>query len=185
MFAEQLSNAAKASFESQLAAANNLSNKAFASVAQLIDLNVNTARISVEQATAAMQQLLAAKDPQEFFTLSAAQAQPRAEAVLSYTQNLAGIASAAQAEFTRATEVQIAEAARKVIALVDEMAKTAPAGSENAITLLKSVISNANASYEKLSQSARQATEIVEENIGKATKQFAQAAEKTASRAKK
>lgn len=181
---DQFSNAAKANFESQLAAVTELTNKAFTSVAQLVELNVNAAKTSFEQSTAAAQQLLAAKDPQEFFSL-VTQNRPGAESVLEYTRNLGSIASAAQAEFTKAAEAQIAETTRKVTALVDDVTKNAPAGSENAIALLKTAISNANAGYEQLTKTAKQASETLEVNIGKAARQFTQAAEKTTGRAKK
>jgi phasin family protein len=182
---EQFSTTAKINFETQLAAITTLTNKAFESVAQLVDLNVSAAKASLEHSAAATQQLLSAKDPQEFFALSAAQTQPNAEKVLAYNRNLASIASTTHAEFAKAAEAQIAETTRKVAALVDDAAKNAPAGSENAIALLKSAIGNANASYEQLSKSTKQATQALEENMSKAVKQFSQAAEKTASRAKK
>lgn len=187
MFAtqEQFSSAAKANFEAQLAAATALTHKAFTNFAQIIELNVSTAKASIEQSTAAAQQLLAVKDVQEFFTLSASQTQPNAEKALAYGRSLAGIASAAQAEFTKATEAQLAEVSRKVNTLVDEFAKNAPAGSENAIALLKSAIANANAGYEQLSIQGKQAAEAAEENLTKIVKQFSQTAEKAASRAKK
>ncbi len=182
---DQFSTAAKIDFESQLAAVTALTNKAFESVAQLVDLSVSAAKASLEHSAAAAQQLLSAKDPQEFFALSAAQTQPNAEKVLAYNRNLASIASTTHAEFAKAAEAQIAETARKVGALVDEVAKNAPAGSENAIALLKSAIGNANASYEQLSKSTRQATEALEENMAKAVKQFSPVAEKITGRAKK
>ncbi|MDB5765078.1 MAG: phasin family protein [Herminiimonas sp.] len=182
---DQFSAAAKANFESQFAAATALANKAFAGVAQLVDLNVSAAKASLEHSTAAVQQLLSAKDPQEFFALSAAQTQPNAEKLLAYGRNLASIASSTQSEFTKAAEAQIAETTRKVTALVEDAAKNAPAGSENAIAMLKSAIVNANAGYAQLTQNTRQAADAIEENITKTVKQFSQVAEKPASRAKK
>src|SRR2546423_14134995 len=100
MFAkpEQFSTATKAQLEAQLASISELSNKAFASVTQLVDLNVTAAKASFDQTTAIAQQLLSAKDPQEFFSLTAAQTQPTAETALAYGRNLANIASSTQAE---------------------------------------------------------------------------------------
>jgi phasin family protein len=182
---DQFSAATKANFDAQLATLTALTNKAFESVAQLVDLNVSAAKTSLENSTAAAQQLLSVKDAQEFFSLSAAQSQPNAEQVLAYGRSLASIASSTQAEFTKAAEAQIAETTRKVSALVDDVAKNAPAGSENAIALLKSAIGNANASYEQLTKGAKQAAEALEENITKATKQFSQVAEKSTGKSKK
>lgn len=180
---EQFSAATKANFESQLAMLNALTTKAFESVEKVIELNVSAARASLEETSATARQLLAAKDAQEFFSLSAAQAQPSTEKAIAYSRHLAGIASSTQAEFAKAAETQIAEATRKVNALVDEVTKNAPAGSENAIAILKSMIGNANAGYEQLTKTAKQAVETIESNLANATTQFTQAAEKATPRA--
>lgn len=180
---EQFSAATKANFESQLAMLNALTTKAFESVEKVIELNVSAARASLEETSATARQLLAAKDAQEFFSLSAAQAQPSTEKAIAYGRHLAGIASSTQAEFAKAAETQIAEATRKVNALVDEVTKNAPAGSENAIAILKSMIGNANAGYEQLTKTAKQAVETIESNLANATTQFTQAAEKATPRA--
>ena len=184
MFAipEQFSNATKSNIEAQLALLTELTNKTFESVEKLVDLNINAVKTSLEETTTAVKQLLAAKDAQEFFSLSAAQAQPNAEKLLSYSRHLSTIASSAQAEFAKAAETQIAENSRKVVALVDEVSKNAPAGSESAIAFIKSAIGNASAGYEQLSKTTKQAVDALESNLTTATTQFVQAAEKTASR---
>lgn len=182
---EQFSNVAKANFEAQLSLLTNLTNKTFESVEKVVDLNLNVVKASLEDSSTAARQLLEAKDPQEFFSLTAAQAQPTAAKALAYGRHLAGIATSAQAEFTRAAEEQIAEAGRKVSALVDDVSKNAPAGSENVIALVKSAIGNANAGYEQFSKTTKQAVEAMEANMNSAVSQFSQAAEKTASRARK
>jgi phasin family protein len=187
MFAipEQFSNATKSNFEAQIALLTELTNKTFESVEKIVDLNINVVKASLEESSATVKQLLAAKDPQEFFSLSAAQTQPNAEKALSYGRHLASIASAAQAEFTKAAEAQIAENSRKVVALVDEVTKNAPAGSESAIAFIKSAIGNASAGYEQLTKTTKQAVDAIETNLNTATNQFVQAAEKNANRAAK
>lgn len=181
---DQLSTATKANFEAQLAFLNTLTSKAFEGVEKLVDLNLNAVKAIVEERSAATQQLLAAKDPQEFFSLSTAQVQPSAEKAFTYARHLANIASSTQAELTKATEAQIAEVTRKVTTLVDDVTKHAPAGSENAVAIIKSLIGNANAGYEQFSKTTKQAVEAVETNLANATSQFSQAVDKTV-RAKK
>jgi phasin family protein len=182
MFAipEQFSNATKANFESQFAIFSSLTSKAFEGVEKLIELNMTAAKASLEESSITTRQLLAAKDPQEFFSLSAAQAQPTAEKALSYGRQVAAIAAGTQAEFTKAAEQQIAETNRKVVTLVDEVTKNAPAGSENVVAIIKSTLGNANAGYEQISKSAKQAVEAMETNVNAAVSQFTQAAQKAA-----
>jgi phasin family protein len=182
MFAipEQFSNATKANFESQFALLSSLTSKTFEGVEKLIDLNITAAKATLEESSATARQLLAAKDPQEFFSLTAAQAQPTAEKALSYSRQLASIAAGTSAEFSKAAESQIVEANRKVISLVDEVSKNAPAGSETFVAAVKTAISNANAGYEQFTKTTKQAVEAVESNMNAAVSQFTQAARRAA-----
>ena len=185
MFAipEQFSNATKASFESQFAVFSSLTAKAFEGIEKLVELNITAAKASLEESSVATRQLMAAKDPQEFFSLTAAQIQPTAEKAMSYSKQVAAIAAGTQAEFTKAAETQIAETNRKVISLVDEVSKNAPAGTENVVAAFKSSIGNANAGYEQLTKTTKQAVEAIETNMSAAVNQFTNAAQKVATKA--
>ncbi len=177
---EQFSNATKANFEAQFAIFSTLTNKAFEGVEKFVDLNLTAAKASLEESSSTAKQLLAAKDPQEFFSLATAQAQPNAEKTIAYGRHLATIATSTGAEFSKAAETQIAETNRKVISLVDEVSKNAPAGTENAVALFKSAIGNATAGYEQFTKTAKQAIESLEGNVSAAVNQFSAAAAKAA-----
>ena len=187
MFAvpEQFSAASKANLEAQLSMFSALTNKAFEGVEKMIDLNLNVAKASLEESNAAAKQFLAVKDPQEWLSLAASQAQPNAEKALAYGRHLATIASTVQAEFNKAAEAQIAETSRKVLELVEEVSKNAPAGSENAVALLKSAIGNANAGYEQLTKTTKQAVDAIETNLNNAVSQFGQVVPKATRAGKK
>ena len=187
MFAipEQFSNATKANFESQFAVFSALTSKAFEGIEKLVELNLTAAKATLEESSVTTKQLLSAKDPQEFFSLTAAQAQPTTEKAISYGRQLAAIAAGTQAEFTKAAEEQIAETNRKVISLVDEVSKNAPAGSENVVAVIKATIGNANAGYEQLSKTAKQASQAIETNVNAAVSQFTQAAQNVAAKTAK
>ncbi|MBI3283952.1 MAG: phasin family protein [Burkholderiales bacterium] len=180
---EQFSAATKANFDAQLALMTALTGKAFEGVEKFVELNMTVAKTSFEESTATAKQLLAAKDPQEFFSLTAAQAQPVAEKVLAYSRHLANITSSTQAEFTHAAETQIAETNRKVMALIEEVSKNAPAGSEQVVELFKTAVDNANASYDHLSKTTKQAVEALEANLNSTVSHISQATNKAAPRA--
>ncbi len=182
-YQEQLSNATRSQMETMLEMMTSMSTKIFESVEKIVELNMTLAKTSIEESTAAAQQLMSAKDPQSFFALTASQTQPNAEKALAYARHLAAITSGLQGEFTKATEAQITENNRKVVALVEEVSKNAPAGSENVINFMKSAIGNASAGYEQLSKSTKQAVEAMESNIVNATAQMTQAASKANGRA--
>ena len=82
-FPEQFSNATKANLESQFALISALTSKTFEGVEKLVELNINTAKAALENSSATARQLLAAKDAQEFFSVSASQAPPNAEKALT------------------------------------------------------------------------------------------------------
>ena len=184
-YQEQLSNATRSQMESMLELATSLASKAFEGVEKVVDLNMNTMRSSLEDSSAAVQQLLSAKDVQSFLALSASQAQPNAEKAMTYARQLAAITSGVQAEFAKATEAQFADANRKVVALVEEVSKNAPAGSENVVALMKSTLGNATASYEQLTKNTKQVVEAMEINIANAASQMSQAAKANSRSARK
>jgi phasin family protein len=180
MFAipEQFSNATKANLESQFALMSSLTAKTFEGMEKLVELNITAARSSLEASSNVTRQLLSAKDPQEFFSVTASQAQPNAEKAVSYSRQLATIATSTGAEFSKVAESQIVETNRKVIALVDEVSKNAPAGSETFVAAVKTAISNANAGYEQFSKTSKQAAETIENNVSAAVSQFSANARK-------
>jgi phasin family protein len=181
-FQEQISAATKANFENQLALLTALTGKAFESVEKVIELNMSVAKAALEESTSNARQLLAAKDPQEFIALSASQVQPNAEKATSYGREVMTIVSGLQAEVSKAAESQISEHSRKLASLVDEVSKTAPAGSENVVAFMKTAIANANTGYEQLTKSTKQAVETMGANMNNAAAQVSQAASKASAR---
>lgn len=181
-FQEQISAATKNNLETQFALLTALTGKAFESVEKVIELNMNVAKATLEESTANVRQLLAAKDPQEFIALSSAQAQPNAEKAASYGRHVMTIMSGLQAEVSKAAETQIGEHSRKLASLVEEVSKTAPAGSENVVAFMKTAIANANAGYEQLTKTTKQAVEAMEVNMNSAAAQMSQAASKASAR---
>ena len=182
---EQFTNATKASFDAQIVAMTTFTQKAFASVEKIVALNMTVAKEAFAESTIAAQQMMTAKGAQEFLAMSSASAKPNAEKVLAYGRELADIAAAAQADFSQEAELQMAEARRKVSALIEDVTKNAPAGSETAVTMFKTAIVNANAGFDQMSSNAKQAAQAIETNVGNTVSKFAQVAEKTTGRAKK
>jgi phasin family protein len=177
---EKLSSASKAQLESQLEVANGLAHKVVAAGEKTIALNTAAAKSCLEESNAMVKELFSLKDPQALFALLTAQGKQSADKATAYARQLSETISGVNADFTQAAEAQIADSKSKVIALMDEATKSAPAGSEKAVDMLKSVIGNANASYEQLSKSAKQAVEAVEAQVAKASVQFSDAVKKVA-----
>src|SRR6202171_852363 len=161
---EQFAAANKAQFDTLFG----LTNKAFEGFEKLIALNLQVVKSTLAEGQENAQRALSVKDAQELLALQASLTQPMAEKVLSYGRHLYEIASATQAEFSRVAEAQDEEQNRKVQALVDNVAKNAPAGSETAVAVMKSAITAANTTYETIHKASKQAVEIAESNFNAA-----------------
>jgi phasin family protein len=110
------------------------------------------------------QKALSVKDLQELLALQASVLAPVTEKVLSYGRHVNEIASAMRAEFAKVADAQCEALNRRAQALVDDVAKNAPAGSEAVIASMKSAISAANTVYETMHRSTQQAIEMAESN---------------------
>jgi phasin family protein len=182
---EQFAAAAKAHLQAQLDLLNKLTSKTFEGVEKVIELNVDTAKKSLEESSSTMKKMGASSNPQEFFSAAAAQGQPSAERAREYTRQLTEIAADMQSEFARAAEAQVAESRQKLMGLVDEALKNAPPGTESSIAMMKSILANADASYEQLIRNARQSFEMLQTNMKTATDQMGQAMDKASKAGKK
>ncbi|HJV01052.1 MAG TPA: phasin family protein [Burkholderiaceae bacterium] len=103
---EQFSAATKSQIEAQLNIINKLAAKAVDSAEKVIALNISTTKASVEKSSSAAKQLLEAKDPREFFSLSTGQGN-YLDNLLAYSRQLFDIATAAQAELIQSAKEQI------------------------------------------------------------------------------
>lgn len=142
-----------------------LSRKAFESFEKLVELNLQVTRAALDEASSAARAALAVKDAQELLALQATLLQPAAEKAAAYGRHLYDIATSTNAEFTKAAESQIADAQRKFMSVVESASKNAPAGTENAVALVKSAVAAANNAFESVHKAAKQAADVAEANF--------------------
>lgn len=185
MNVDQLSKATKTQVEAQLHTMSDLAEKALHSVSELAELNLATAKASLEEASAIVQEVLAAKDLQSAFVVVQSQAQPAADKAASYSRHLAAIASKAQADLTKAAQERVAETAANVKALVSDLTKTAPAGTEPFVKAFEANFANANAAYEKFLQASQSAYDKYQDQLHEMTQHFTPAAAAKPAKSKK
>jgi phasin family protein len=137
----------------------------FQATEKLSKLAIDATREVLQDSAGVAHALLSAKDPQELAKLASTASQPTAEKIAAFSQSAYGIASAASSELGRIVEAQVAEGNRKLAEMIDAAAKVAPAGSEQAISMLKSSVSAANTAFDAVSKATRQASETAEANI--------------------
>jgi phasin family protein len=159
--AEQFAAAQKANIETLFG----LTNKAFEGVEKLVELNLQVAKAALGEVAETTRAALSVKDAQELLALQAGLLQPAAEKAAAYSRHLYDIAAATNAEVTKVAEQTAADAQAKFMNVVDTAVKNAPAGTENAVALVKSAVAAANNAYESVHKAAKQAADVAEANF--------------------
>jgi phasin family protein len=142
-----------------------LTTKAFEGVEKLVELNVTASKLALQEAAESAQTMLAVKDAQELMALQAAFFQPLAEKTAAYSRHLYDIASSTGAEFGKELEGQVSDAQKKLLAVMDNAAKNAPAGSETAVAVFKSAVAAGNNALESVQKAVKQAADVAEANF--------------------
>jgi phasin family protein len=173
--AEQVLASQKATIETLFG----LTGKAFEGVEKLVELNVTAAKAALTEAAGTTQAFLGVKDAQELMALQAAMFQPLAEKTAAYSRHLYDIASGTGAEFGRTFESQATEAQKKFLAVVDNAAKNAPAGSETAVAVFKSAVAAGTNALESVQKAVKQASDVAEANFNAVATQAVNAAKTT------
>jgi phasin family protein len=142
-----------------------LATKIFEGVEALTALNVQVVRSTLAEAQENMTKVPGTPEPQQWLALQAGFTGPFAEKSLSYGRQVFDIASSTQAQVAQLVEAQYERYNDRVRALVEEAAKSAPAGSEAAIGAWKSAIAATATLYETLQKTGQQAVQVAESNL--------------------
>ena len=151
-----------ASQKANLDAAYSLTAKAVEGMGRLAELNLQTVRATLAQTHENALKALSVKEPQEWLALQPTLTVPTLEKAQSYGNALFEIMSALQTEFGQVAQAQCDAYNHRVQALVDDVAKNAPAGSEAAITAWKHAFASTQTLLETLQKSSRQAVQMAE-----------------------
>ena len=159
--AEQLMASHKANIETLFG----LTQKAFEGVEKLVELNVQATKAALAETANNAQAVMGVKDAQELLALQASMVQPLAEKTAAYSRHLYDIAQSAGAEISKTFEGQTVEAQKKFADLVESATQNAPAGSETAVTMMKSAMTAANTAFESVQKAVKQAGDMAETNF--------------------
>ncbi len=178
---EQLAAAQKANLETLAG----LTNQAIKSVEKLVELNMQIAKNSLNESMANAKKALEVRDIQQLIAQQAEMVQPMAEKMMAYGRDLYEIAQDNSASFAKTAEAEIAAGQKKLQSMVDEWTKSAPAGSDAAVQVMKQAIAAANNSYETSQKAIKHAMEVAKSNMENAADTVTKAATKAAKAAKK
>ncbi len=156
---------ARANAESMLTLAKSV----FASAERLAALNLNTARALLEDSVASTRLLMDAKDPKALIGLQANLIKPAIEKVLAYSKSVYEISTDISGEFSRLAEGQVADVNKNVADVIAKAVKSAPAGSEVAVSAVTKAVSATNAAIERLNKAGKDATAAAEASVSAAS----------------
>ncbi|MFD1007512.1 TIGR01841 family phasin [Oceanisphaera ostreae] len=122
--------------------------------------------------------LLAVRDVTEFFALQSAFFSPSAllESQLGFNREVVAVLADSQQQISQFAEQQIATGNQQLNEVIEQLAGHAPAGSESAVTALKTAVTSANEAYEQAQKAAKNATEVAESAVKQAAEQSEKAA---------
>jgi phasin family protein len=173
---DQLAALGKTQFEAALKAATLTADHA----EKLAELQLKHGKAAYADAMSALRQLASTKDAAELSAFATASVQPNLDKVTGYAKSTYDAVAAAQADFANLLEEQVAEFNKNMVVTLDAALKSAPAGTEGAVSAVKSAVSSANAIYESLIKAAKQVNTLTEANIAAVNAQVATATRKKA-----
>jgi|GEM_PF-3747336 len=141
-------------------AANDMMVKTSESVQQLAALNAEFGKTAFERSAEQMQSLIGANDASAFSKVVSENAKPSAE-FATYMKDVAELANTTTAELTAMAEKQIGEVNEKIDESIEVFAKSAPVGSEGAVTAMRQYVATSRAAYDQATSAGKQFTSMV------------------------
>lgn len=173
---EQLNDASKAGIETLAS----LASTTFGGMEQLAALNLNAARSLLEQSAANSRALLAGGDIEVLRSLQDGFVASDADKLFEYSRRVYAIANQTREALSRVVDSQVSELNSNLGTKLDQAVKTAPVGTDLALSTLRSALSAANSAYDTMSKAAKQAGEIAEANLATVAKLAATQGKKAA-----
>lgn len=183
----------QATSQENLQVAQNLTNNLIANATKLGKLQQDAFTQLVSSQFAFANKLFAVRDIKDFTELQNEFLSPTAvlDQQLNFNREVLAVLADSQQQVSQFTEQQVAKGSEQINEAVEKLAGQAPAGSEQAVTALKSAVSNANQVFGQAQAASKEAATIAEnavkqaaEQSEKAAREVAQATEKNLATAK-
>ena len=158
-------------------AAMSYARASLASAEQLLKLNLETTRASLDQAAQATRELMGIEDPQQLVAVRTRLAQTSMQNAATYAQSVYEIVSQTQAQLSRLFEEQMGRFAKDVTSGAGSLGRGAP-GADLSNTAMKSTLAATSAMMESLNLASKQFAELSEATMKAATAQMVRGAGK-------
>lgn len=145
---------------------------------RLIDLQLKAAKTAVNDTVQSAQLIGSVRDFEQLASLKDTLVQPGVEKAAAYAKEVYDVATTNQAELGKLLEEQVTEYNKQVISTLDQIVKTAPAGSEVGIAAMKQTLAAVNSGFDNMTKVARQFGDATQSNIEVVANQTIEAAKK-------
>jgi phasin family protein len=145
---------------------------------RLMELQMNAAKSMLNDSVQGARMLASVRDFEQLAALKDTLVQPAAEKVTAYAKQVYDITSANQADLGKVVEEQVTEYNKQVISTLDQMVKTAPAGTEVGIAAMKQTLAAVNTGFDNLTKVAKQFGDATQSNMEVVANQTIEAAKK-------
>ncbi len=171
---EQLVALNKANLETALRFANVV----FQGAERILELQLKTAKGILADGFQSARALANVRDFDQLAALKDTVVQPTFEKATAYAKQVYDVTAETQADVTKLVEEQIAELNKQIVTSLDQLVKTAPAGSEVGIAAMKSTLAAVNSSFDNMTKVAKQFGEATQSNLEVVANQTMEAAKK-------
>lgn len=135
---------------------------------KLAQLNLQAAKASLKEGVEQTVNVLESRDVKSLQDTLGDSAQPTADKVQAYTKHVYQITQETSQEISRVIEKQWSDGNRQIYSALDAMAKSAPAGTEGLVSMMKSAVTAANTAWDEVNKASRKVAEMSEQNAQKA-----------------
>ena len=149
--------------------ATKLANATFTGMEQLINLNISAAKTAFDVNTKNFKSLSEITDVQDLVAFRAKVTESGVENALSYSRDAYEVISGTQAEVSKVVEAGMSTLNKNLASVVDKAVKSAPAGSDVAVTALKSTLAATSAAIDSLTKATRQVVDFTDASVRAAT----------------
>ena len=138
-------------------------------VERLAKLNLSATKGALADGMETANAIAGVKDMPSLLAVNAALAEAGVETILGYSRGVYGIASEAQSEFSALAEEAWGMYVKEMTTWVDKASRNAPAGSDAAVTALKSTVKATTAAFDQFSKATKEVASFADASMRAAT----------------
>lgn len=145
---------------------------------RMLELQMKAAKSMVADSFQNARAVAGVRDLDQLAALKDSVVQPSFEKATVYAKQMYDATAETQADITKLIEEQIAEFNKQLVASLDQLVKSAPAGSEVGIAAMKSTLAAVNSGFDNITKAAKQIGEATQSNLEVVASQTMEAAKK-------